>query len=80
MLGGASRRPLSASPVEWPARRPHIPPQPKLRRTIRELARLGYFAIEDRGGEALVSYGPRTRELAEKWGITLSETKEAVTG
>jgi hypothetical protein len=37
------------------------------------------LALEKRGGECAVTYGPWTAEIARRWEITLSETKVAVT-
>jgi len=53
----------------WPRREPRIAPVEHLRESLSELRRLGFLSPSVEGGTASISYGSRTREIAERWHI-----------
>lgn len=57
--------------VQTARRETPLPAPENLRASLIELRRVGYLEIAVHGGQAWVDYGPRSREIAEKWGIAI---------
>lgn len=51
-----------------------LPAPGDLRASLIELRRVGYLAIAVHGGQAWVDYGPRSREIAARWGMEIEDS------
>jgi hypothetical protein len=58
-----------AQAARWPKRQPRLAPVENLRASLLELRRVGLLDLRPEGGTAAVTYGPRTQEIAARWGI-----------
>ena len=63
--------------ARWPKRKSMLVPVEGLRKALLELRREGWLAFTVEGDTAAVSYGPRVREVATSWGISLEEPAQA---
>jgi hypothetical protein len=58
----------------WPERTPPIVPKRNIRENLSRLAHCEFITIAQGG---LIDYGAETIRIASKWGIVLSEEREA---